>query len=209
MLHHLKHAPNFAGWIACVLYSTIPSFWLLIHPWAEHWRARRRSPYRVLLPCWIALWVLVGALTWPWHRLAFYHNALAWIPAAALFLTGISLYKHASKNFTSAQLGGLPEIQGGRHDQRLVTTGIRSRIRHPVYLGHVCEMLAWSLGTGLVVCYALTAFAVLTGAVMIRIEDEELEKRFGVAYRDYRASVPAIIPSRTVYNPDKLQAGGS
>jgi methanethiol S-methyltransferase len=75
-----------------------------------------------------------------------------------------------------------------------VTAGIRSRVRHPVYLGHLCEMLAWSIGTGLVDCYGLTAFAVVTGAVMIRLEDGELERRFGDKYRRYKSTTPAILP---------------
>ena len=64
----------------------------------------------------------------------------------------------------------------------------------PCTLAHLCEMLAWSVGTGLAVCWGLTAFAAATGAVMIRMEDAELEQRFGDAYREYRDSVPAVIP---------------
>ena len=82
----------------------------------------------------------------------------------------------------------------GHHEQQLVTSGIRARVRHPVYLGHLCEMLAWSLGSGLAVCYGLTAFALVTGAVMIRLEDRELEQRFGEEYREYRRKVPAVLP---------------
>ena len=41
-------------------------------------------------------------------------------------------------------------------------------------------MLAWSIGTGLVVCWALTAFAIVTGTIMIRMEDAELEERFWI-----------------------------
>ncbi len=92
------------------------------------------------------------------------------------------------------QLYGAPEIVSGNREQRLATAGIRSRVRHPVYLGHLCEMLAWSVGTGLAVCWLLTAFAILTGAVMIRMEDAELETRFGEDYRAYRKRVPAILP---------------
>jgi len=67
-------------------------------------------------------------------------------------------------------------------------------VRHPVYLAHLCEMLAWSAGTGLAVCWALTGFAMVTGAVMIRMEDRELEQRFGDSYRAYRSSVPGVLP---------------
>ena len=63
-----------------------------------------------------------------------------------------------------------------------------------MYLGHLCEMLGWSVGTGLAVCWALTGFAVITGAVMIWMEDAELEKRFGEEYEEYRKRVPAVLP---------------
>jgi protein-S-isoprenylcysteine O-methyltransferase Ste14 len=111
-----------------------------------------------------------------------------------LFATGIYLYARAGAHFSWAQLGGLPEVRIGHGDDHLVTTGIRVRVRHPVYLGHLCEMLAWSFGTGLVVSWLLTAFAIATGAVMIRMEDKELEKRFRDEFLIYRAKVPAILP---------------
>jgi protein-S-isoprenylcysteine O-methyltransferase Ste14 len=55
-------------------------------------------------------------------------------------------------------------------------------------------MLAWSVGTGLAACWALTALAITTGVFMIRTEDEELEKRFSEEFRQYRAAVPAVLP---------------
>ena len=85
-------------------------------------------------------------------------------------------------------------MHGANREQCLVTDGIRARVRHPVYLAHLCEMLAWSVGTGLAVCWGLTVFAAASGALMIRMEDAELEQRFGDAYREYRDSVPAVIP---------------
>jgi protein-S-isoprenylcysteine O-methyltransferase Ste14 len=182
------------GWIACVVYSTIPAFWLLIHPRAEFWRSRQRSPYRILLPIWIGMWVLMAAVTAAWHGVSLYENRWTWIPAGILFCAGLVLYKLSHSKFTLTQLGGLPEILRSHNQQQLVTTGIRARVRHPVYLGHLCEMLAWSLGTGLAVCWALTAFAIATGALMIRMEDEELEKRFSEEYRQYRSRVPAVLP---------------
>jgi len=182
------------GWIACVIYSTIPAFWLLIHPRIEFWRAQRASPYRILLPLWIGMWAAVAAITAPWRSVLFYKSGWMWIPAALLFCAGLLLYKFAHAEFTITQLGGLPEVLSGHSQQRLVTSGIRARVRHPVYLGHLCEMLAWSLGTGLAVCWALTALAIVTGAAMITMEDKELESRFGEAYHQYRSTVPAVLP---------------
>jgi protein-S-isoprenylcysteine O-methyltransferase Ste14 len=182
------------GWLACVVYSTIPLFWLMVHPRAHIWRQREGSPFRVLVPAWILMWVGVGTLTGPWRNLALYSTPWGWIPAVLLFAIGIYLYLRSGAHFSLAQLGGLPEVRPNHQDDRLVTTGIRAHVRHPVYLAHLCEMLAWSIATGLVVCWLLTAFAIATGAVMIRMEDAELEKRFGEEFRDYRNRVPAVLP---------------
>jgi protein-S-isoprenylcysteine O-methyltransferase Ste14 len=182
------------GWLACVIYSTIPLFWLMIHPRAHRWRERERSPFHVLVPAWIAIWIGIGALTSPWRRAVIYSSPWTSLPATLLFAAGIAIYSSSGTHFSWRQLAGLPEVRAGNHDQRLVTDGIRSRVRHPVYLAHLCEMLAWSVGTGLAVCWLLTAFAIATGMVMIRMEDAELEKRFGAEYVSYRQSVHAVFP---------------
>jgi protein-S-isoprenylcysteine O-methyltransferase Ste14 len=182
------------GWLACVVYSTIPAFWLVIHTRIEYWRSRRRLPYSLIVPGWIVAWVAVALVTSPWRGVMLYRMSWMWAPAIGLFALGFWLYRKAGVNFGKHQLYGLSELKAGDAEQRLVTTGIRARVRHPVYLAHLCEMLAWSVGTGLAVCYLLTAFAVVSGAVMIQKEDEELERRFGEEYRRYRESVPAVIP---------------
>jgi protein-S-isoprenylcysteine O-methyltransferase Ste14 len=182
------------GWLACAVYSTIPSFWLMVHTRAEFWRSRRSSPYRLLVPLWMAMWIVAALVTAPWRHLRLYETPWTWIPAVCLFATGVWLYAKAGADFSPRQLGGLPEVRPNHPETRLVTTGIRSRVRHPVYLAHLCEMLAWSLGTGLAVCYSLTMFALLTGTIMIRMEDAELEQRFGDDFRNYREQVPAVIP---------------
>jgi protein-S-isoprenylcysteine O-methyltransferase Ste14 len=142
------------------------------------------------------MWMVVAAITARWRGLLLYEKEWTWIPAVVLFSVGLLLYKFSHNNFTLMQLGGLPEILPNRSQQRLVTTGIRAHVRHPVYLAHLCEMLAWSLGTGLAACWTLTAFAVVTGSLMITLEDAELEKRFGEEYRRYRSAIPAILPSK-------------
>jgi protein-S-isoprenylcysteine O-methyltransferase Ste14 len=182
------------AWLACVIYSTIPCFWLMIHPQADRWRARVRSPFRLLIPAWITMWIGLGALTGPWRHISLYSTPWTWIPPVLLFACGIFLYVSGGAHFSWSQLGGLPEVRPNHTNDRLVTTGIRAHVRHPVYLAHLCEMLAWSTGTGLLVCWILTAFAILTGAMMICMEDAELERRFGEAFTRYRASVGAIIP---------------
>lgn len=185
------------AWLACVAYATIPCFWVLIHSRAEFWRSRKRSPYRILLPAWGVAGLMVAALTLPWRERTLYTTPASLLPAILLFATGLLLYAEAGKTLSAKQIGGLPEVIAGYREQRLVTGGIRARIRHPLYLAHLCEMLAWTVATGLVVCYGLTGFAVITGWVMIAIEDRELEKRFGAEYRAYKQRVPALWPKLT------------
>ena len=182
------------AWLACVVYSTIPLFWFMVHPRAHKWREKERSPFRVLVPAWFTMWIGVGALTGPWRHVTLYATPWTWIPSVILFAIGFFLYSRSGAHFSWAQLGGLPEVRTGHSEDRLVTTGIRAHVRHPVYLAHLCEMLAWSIGTGLLVCWVLVAFALMTGAVMIRMEDAELEKRFGEEFCAYRDQVPSILP---------------
>ena len=140
------------------------------------------------------MWAVVALGTRPWRNVALYRADWTWAAAGLLLAGGLYIYSRSGQSFSAKQLGGLPEVHGGNREQRLVTGGIRARLRHPVYAAHLCEMLAWSVGTGLAVCWALTAFAIVTGAIMIRTEDAELEKRFGDDFRHYRATVPAVLP---------------
>lgn len=185
---------NLVGWLVCIVYATIPAFWLVVHPRVEYWRSRTRSPYRTLLPMWVGMWIVLALVTAPWRRVRLYDQPWSWIPPIGLFAVGLWVYSQSGKQFSRAQLGGLPEVLPAHREQRLVTSGIRSRVRHPVYLAHFCEMLGWSIGTGLLVLFGLTVFALITGAIMIRLEDEELDRRFGEEYREYQRAVPAVLP---------------
>jgi protein-S-isoprenylcysteine O-methyltransferase Ste14 len=185
------------GWLACCVYASIPSFWLVIHPRAEKWRERkrqRRAVYNLLVPLWMGMWVALFAATFPWREIVLYDWRYSWIAGAALIAAGIFLYAKARHGFSPLQLSGHHELEPDRHQQRLVVSGIRQHVRHPIYLGHLLEMLGWSIGTGLLVCWALTAFAFVTGAIMIRLEERELIERFGDSYREYQRRVAAIIP---------------
>jgi protein-S-isoprenylcysteine O-methyltransferase Ste14 len=190
------------GWLFAIVLSTVPSFWFMVHPRAESWRSRRGARFGILGPLWIAIWMAVGAITWPWRHVILYRTALSWLAAAPFFVAGFYLYHRGRARFSFAQLIGRPEVQGEGFEQRLVTTGIRARVRHPVYLGHLCELIGWSLGTGLAVIYILTGFAIITGAVMIRTEDDELERRFGEPFRQYRKTTPGVIPRPVSHTAD-------
>jgi protein-S-isoprenylcysteine O-methyltransferase Ste14 len=175
-------------------YSTIPVFWFMMHPFVERWRRHGRGAYWVVLPLWTMCIAIVFAVALRYRTMYLYTNWIAWAPGGLLLLAGSAIFRSASTNFSLVRISGLAELEPDRHRQELVVTGIRSRVRHPIYLGHLCEMLGWCVGSGLTALYVLTVLAVVTGAMMIRMEDRELEARFGQAYREYCERVPAIIP---------------
>jgi protein-S-isoprenylcysteine O-methyltransferase Ste14 len=45
-----------------------------------------------------------------------------------------------------------------------------------------------------VACFALFAFALATGGIMIVFEERELHRRFGAAWEQYCAHTPRIFP---------------
>jgi protein-S-isoprenylcysteine O-methyltransferase Ste14 len=180
--------------LACSVYGTIPLFWFVVHPLAERWRPRGRRAFAFILPLWGGFITVAFLLMWPFRFAHFYASWFAWAHAALFFLLGFSIYRAAFQKFDRTKVSGLAELEPDRHPQHLITTGIRARVRHPIYLAHLCEIVAWFIGTGLVALYALAAFAMTTGALMIRMEDRELEARFGETFRAYRKRVPAVVP---------------
>jgi len=190
----LRSVIDLIALLACSVYCTIPLFWLAIHPFIANWRRCGRRAYILILPVWAAFIALSFLLMWPFRLAHLYTNWFPWALAALFFLLGFAIYSAAFKSFHRTQISGLAELEPNRHRQQLITTSIRSRVRHPIYLGHLCEILGWCVGTGLIPLYALAAFAIVTGTLMIALEDRELEARFGDPYRVYRQAVPAVIP---------------
>jgi len=190
---HVRGVLENIGWLLGCVYSTIPAYWFLVHPFAALWRKRKISLKHVGW-VWPLLWVLAGAITVQWRHISLYREPLTWVPGVALIAVAMYVYSRARRDFSEDQVLGRSELEPEKHEQRLVTTGIRSRIRHPYYLAHLCHLLGWTVGTGSAVLCGMSAFAVVTGAVMIQMEERELEQRFGDEYHRYQASSSAIIP---------------
>ncbi len=134
-------------------------------------------------------------LTWQWREAVLYRAPAAWLAAVFLFATAILIYPRSRLHFFHIQVMSRKELEHGQ-ERRLVTSGIRQNIRHPVYLAHLCMLLALTVGSGELVLYGLTVLALLTGWPMIWQEEAESERRFGEEYRAYKRAVPAVlIPS--------------
>lgn len=112
-----------------------------------------------------------------------------WISAAfasVLILAGIAVFAAAIRDLSHA---GTP-VQGTRPTRTLVTTGIYSWSRHPIYVG----MFFIYAGIGLVVRSPWILILALPLAIIMRYgvvarEEAYLTRRFGDAYGDYKTRV--------------------
>ena len=182
------------GLLVGSVYCTIPLFWLVFHRFVDRWRRYGRRAYVAIIPAWGVFIATAFALGWPIRHLHLYDSKVPWVLGVLFILAGFSIYRSAWRGFDRAKISGMAELEPDRHDQRLMVTGIRTQVRHPIYLGHLCEAFGWTVGTGSVALCGLLAFVAVTGAIMIRMEDAELEARFGDLYREYRNRVPALLP---------------
>ena len=113
-------------------------------------------------------------------------DVIPWVVGGCLILIGLAFFAAGVRNFSRAATP-LPTNQPARV---LVTTGIYRWTRNPIYLGFfllyggigVAAQSPWVLILTLPI-----AFTVRYGVVAR--EEAYLERRFGNAYRDYKARV--------------------
>ncbi len=182
-----------AAWFVCGIYATIPAYWMMVHPFAKSWRAAR---YRLtlLVPSWGVMWCIAWGVSYPWRNTLLYENPFTWAAAPLLWAVSVFLYVNATRGLSLMRVIGRDELEPYGQPKMLVTSGVHRMVRHPMYLGHLCTMLGYTIGSGTVACYGLFAFAVVTGAIMILFEERELHQRFGPAWEEYCAHTPAIFP---------------
>jgi len=105
-----------------------------------------------------------------------------------VLLTGMVVVRVMARR----ELGACPVL---RQKGSLVTTGIYSRVRHPMYLSNILFALGWALlfrGIHALLCVPIWA---LCYGVLIFFEEKGLEEKYGEEYREYRRRVPwRLIP---------------
>jgi protein-S-isoprenylcysteine O-methyltransferase Ste14 len=119
--------------------------------------------------------------------LAFSDAALIrWTAGGSLVVIGVAIVAAGVRNFSRAAT----PVPSNQPVRALVTTGIHGWSRNPIYIG----MFLLYAGIGIagrspwVIILALPLVMVLRYGVVAR-EETYLERRFGDAYRDYKARV--------------------
>ena len=80
--------------------------------------------------------------------------------------------------------------------QRLVFTGLYSRIRNPMLLGWVIMLFGLGLLLNSISLFFIFAplFFLLNFVYLKTLEEKEMERKFGQQYVDYKRSTPMFIP---------------
>jgi len=84
-------------------------------------------------------------------------------------------------------LGGMWQLKGVENIDHLVTTGLFSRVRHPMYVGFILWILGWSAYQGGVATSALGVLGVLSVVWWRHLEETALLSCYGSVYAEYRA----------------------
>jgi len=82
--------------------------------------------------------------------------------------------------------------------QELITSGIYSYVRHPIYLAFFIGLLAIDVMARSYLAFAMTMLLALPSLLWrARVEDSALKERFGQQWESYARNVPAFIPRLT------------
>jgi protein-S-isoprenylcysteine O-methyltransferase Ste14 len=114
----------------------------------------------------------------------------SWIIGLILLSAGTILHLWTARLLGLRGIIGIPEISQ-KVKKGLVTGGPYTVVRHPTYLAHTLLFTGVFLITGVLSVAVLTSVDFLmVNAVIIPVEERELQSRFGDEYRRYREKVP-------------------
>ena len=83
-------------------------------------------------------------------------------------------------------IGALVQLRGVENINHLVTTELFSKIRHPMYAGFILWIFGWVIYHGAVLSLFIGFVGIGNILYWRKLEEEELESRYGEEYRGYR-----------------------
>jgi protein-S-isoprenylcysteine O-methyltransferase Ste14 len=84
-------------------------------------------------------------------------------------------------------IGAVIQLRGLENINHLVTAGLFSRVRHPMYTGFMLWIVGWGCFHGATISLAVGLLAIGSILYWRNLEDNALESRYGEVYRVYRA----------------------
>jgi protein-S-isoprenylcysteine O-methyltransferase Ste14 len=81
-----------------------------------------------------------------------------------------------------------------RESAELITRGVFSKLRHPIYFGAIMFYPAFILLTLSIACLLFWCIIVLFYFLISRYEEKLLQQAFGEEYLEYKTAVPMLFP---------------
>jgi protein-S-isoprenylcysteine O-methyltransferase Ste14 len=169
----------------------IPIYWLILHPFNSFWRTRVRAAF------WFAAltaWTCGGAALWIFrHALLSSARPSYFAIAAGFALIAVEFYLfvRVERELGTHRLVGHAELTG---KGEMFSGGLYAYVRHPRYAGMFAALLGAALLAGTRLLFIVLAVWLPFALFVIRLEERELEARFGASYAAYRRRVPAFRP---------------
>lgn len=190
--------------VALLLVLLVPAvfvYWILLHALLPAWRRLGVAGSQAVL--WLAF-LAVAALVSRWR------GALLWkdygfnplcTSAGIVCLAGAAVFRVQIGRFLPwrAQLG-LPEIDPAGHPQTLVTGGPYAITRHPRYTQIFLALIGWALLANYAAGYFAALLWIPLALVIVRLEERELNLRFGAQYADFTRRVARFWPQAPAVN---------
>lgn len=173
-------------------------YWFILHPFVGFWRRVGKTVTFVTLAiAFIAIGVTVYLVRNPILAVDYGTNRWLWMPAIVCYGVSVWISIRIRSQLTFRVLSGVPELDADGKGGTLLKEGLYARVRHPRYTAVIVGTLAFAFFTNYLAMYLLVPVTVLGLALIVRLEERELEARFGDEYRQYRARVPMFFPRPT------------
>lgn len=118
------------------------------------------------------------------------HQGLRYV--GLVFATyGVIIIRQAFKQYSLKEFVGLGEEQ---KEQPLQTSGILSKVRHPLYSGTIVLLIGYVLFSPKVTTLVSVVCIFIYLPIGIWLEERKLIVLYGDAYRQYKTRVPMLIP---------------
>lgn len=86
-----------------------------------------------------------------------------------------------------------------REEPQVITTGVFSIVRHPIYLGSILLYLGFILLSLSLLSVFMWILIIIFYYMISRYEEKLLTQRFGSAYEEYKKKVPMLFPIKLPY----------
>ncbi len=190
--------------LALMLLVTLPSavlFWYLIHPLTDFWkRIGMTWTYVTMAVLGIGLAVALWQVREPMTAIRYPFRWPLAVAGLALYGLAAAIEVACRKHLKTRILVGAPQLGGD--PTPLLTEGIYAKTRNPRYLGLIIAVFGLALIAQYASVYLLAILFVPALYLVILLEEHELERRFGLEYREYLKTVPRLWPRLAPRAPD-------